>query len=65
MNTKKRVDVFAFSIYELVIFSKALEYIYDAVSDLFDQLDKRGKKVSYRVFFENYSPLKEFVATPR
>ncbi|MBA0842606.1 hypothetical protein Goarm_002421 [Gossypium armourianum] len=40
-DTKKRVDVFAFSIYELVIFSKALEYIYDAVSDLFDQLDKR------------------------
>ncbi|MBA0739029.1 hypothetical protein Gogos_012330 [Gossypium gossypioides] len=23
------------------------------------------KKVSYRVFSENYSPLKEFVATPR
>ncbi|MBA0828602.1 hypothetical protein Goarm_013259 [Gossypium armourianum] len=23
------------------------------------------KKVSYRVFFENYSLLKEFVATPR
>ncbi|MBA0642155.1 hypothetical protein Goklo_026593 [Gossypium klotzschianum] len=96
------------SIYGLVIFPKALGHIDDAVSDLFDQLDKgvtpilailaktfrslsacqrAGKrrfigcaklllawfhsnfwkieKVSYRVFSDNYSPLKELVATPR
>ncbi|MBA0626838.1 hypothetical protein Godav_004428, partial [Gossypium davidsonii] len=39
--TKKRVDVFALSIYGLVIFPKALRHIDDAVSDLFDRLDKR------------------------
>ncbi|MBA0805066.1 hypothetical protein Gohar_004611 [Gossypium harknessii] len=84
-DTKKRVDVFALSIYGLVIFPKALGHINDAVSDLFDWLDKRvtpvlailaetskslsayrrAEKVSYRVFSENYSPLKEFVATPK
>ncbi|MBA0596730.1 hypothetical protein Gorai_013539 [Gossypium raimondii] len=26
---------------------------------------RQVEKVSYRVFSENYSPLKEFVATPR
>ncbi|MBA0706093.1 hypothetical protein Golax_018228 [Gossypium laxum] len=40
-NTRKRVDVFSLSIYELVIFSKALGQIDDAVSNLFDRLDKR------------------------
>ncbi|MBA0845215.1 hypothetical protein Goarm_022732 [Gossypium armourianum] len=40
-DTKKRVDVFALSIYGLVIFPKALGHIDDAVSDLFDRLDKR------------------------
>ncbi|MBA0755897.1 hypothetical protein Gogos_021256 [Gossypium gossypioides] len=38
---KKRVDVFALSIYGLVIFPKALGHIDDAVSGLFDRLDKR------------------------
>ncbi|MFQ6660613.1 hypothetical protein Gotur_029063 [Gossypium turneri] len=38
---KKRVDVFALSIYGLVIFPKALGHIDDTVSDLFDWLDKR------------------------
>ncbi|MBA0776427.1 hypothetical protein Gotri_011423, partial [Gossypium trilobum] len=38
----------------LVIFPKAPGHIDDTV-----------EKVSYRVFSENYSPLKEFVATPR
>ncbi|MBA0764903.1 hypothetical protein Gotri_014179 [Gossypium trilobum] len=36
MNTKKRVDVFALSIYGLFIFPKALGHIDDVVSDLFD-----------------------------
>ncbi|MBA0730865.1 hypothetical protein Golax_025778 [Gossypium laxum] len=40
-NTKKKVDVFALSIYGLVIFSKALEHIDETVTDLFDQLDRR------------------------
>ncbi|MBA0816744.1 hypothetical protein Gohar_001373 [Gossypium harknessii] len=45
-NTKKKVDVFALSIYGLVIFPKALGYIDDAVLDLFDRLDKRVMPVS-------------------
>ncbi|MBA0786535.1 hypothetical protein Gotri_025266 [Gossypium trilobum] len=107
-DARKRVDVFAFSIYGLVIFPKALGHVDEAVSDLFDKLDKKVtpipailaetcrslsacrragegrfigcaqillawfhshfwkvEKVSYRVFSENYSPLKELVATPR
>ncbi|MFQ6657527.1 hypothetical protein Gotur_027160 [Gossypium turneri] len=40
-DTKKRVDVFALSIYGLVIFPKVLGHIDEAVIDLFDRLDKR------------------------
>ncbi|MBA0577374.1 hypothetical protein Golob_024159 [Gossypium lobatum] len=40
-DTKKRIDVFALSIYGLVIFPKALGHIDKAVTDLFDQLDRR------------------------
>ncbi|MBA0701614.1 hypothetical protein Goari_022985, partial [Gossypium aridum] len=40
LDTKKRVDVFALSIYGLVIFRKALGHIDEAVTDLFDQLDR-------------------------
>ncbi|MFQ6636653.1 hypothetical protein Gotur_013986 [Gossypium turneri] len=107
-DIKKRVDVFALSIYGLVIFPRALGHIDEAVTDLFDRLDKgvtpvpailaetfrslsvcrragegrfigcaqlllawfhshfwKVDKVSYRVFSENYSPLKKIVATPR
>ncbi|MBA0876955.1 hypothetical protein Goshw_021885 [Gossypium schwendimanii] len=107
-DTKKKVDVFALSIYGLVIFPKALGHIDEAVTNLFDQLDRRvtpipailaetfrslsacrrtGEerfigcaqlllvwfhshfwkvdKVSYKVFSEKYSPLKELAATPR
>ncbi|MBA0877762.1 hypothetical protein Goshw_012338 [Gossypium schwendimanii] len=107
-DTKKKVDIFALSIYGLVIFPKALGHIGEAVTDLFDQLDRRvtpvptilaetfrslsacrrmgeGRfigcaqlllvwfhshfwkvdKVSYKVFSENYSPLKELAVTPR
>ncbi|KAG8492560.1 hypothetical protein CXB51_009962 [Gossypium anomalum] len=39
-NLKKRVDVFALSIYGLVVFPKALGHVDEAVSDLFDRLDK-------------------------
>ncbi|MBA0788489.1 hypothetical protein Gotri_026907, partial [Gossypium trilobum] len=67
-DAKKRVDVFDLSIYDLVIFPKALGHVDEAVTDLFDRIDKgvtpKVDKVSYRVFSENYSPLKEVVATP-
>ncbi|MBA0729679.1 hypothetical protein Golax_025725 [Gossypium laxum] len=105
---KKKVDIFSLSIYGLVVFPKALGYVDEVVTDLFDRLDKRDTpvlailaetfrllnacqksgegrfigcaqlllvwfhshfwkvdKVSYRVFFDNYSPLKEIVAKPR
>ncbi|MBA0712666.1 hypothetical protein Golax_011750 [Gossypium laxum] len=38
---KKKVDVFALSIYGLVVFPKALGHVDEAVSNLFDRLDKR------------------------
>ncbi|MBA0879847.1 hypothetical protein Goshw_006977 [Gossypium schwendimanii] len=41
MNTKKKVDVFALSIYGLVVFPKALGHVDEAVTDLFDRLDER------------------------
>ncbi|MBA0615201.1 hypothetical protein Godav_015369 [Gossypium davidsonii] len=41
LNTNKKVDVFALSIYGLVIFPKASRHIDEVVSDLFDRLDKR------------------------
>ncbi|MFQ6647815.1 hypothetical protein Gotur_020744 [Gossypium turneri] len=96
------------NVYTLVDFPKALGYVDEAVSDLFNRLDKRVtpvpailaetfrslsacrragegrfigcmqlllawfhshfwkvEKVSYRIFSEDYSPLKELVATPR
>ncbi|MBA0880008.1 hypothetical protein Goshw_015577 [Gossypium schwendimanii] len=102
------VNIFSLSIYRLIIFPKALGHVDKAITDLFDQLDRRvtpvptilaetfrslnacrrtgeGRfigcaqlllawfyshfwkvdKVSYRVFSENYSPLKELEATPR
>ncbi|MBA0637368.1 hypothetical protein Godav_024985 [Gossypium davidsonii] len=40
-DVKKRVDVFALSIYGLVIFPKALGHIDEAVTELFNRLDKR------------------------
>ncbi|MBA0770901.1 hypothetical protein Gotri_019451 [Gossypium trilobum] len=39
-NVRKRVDVFALSIYGLVFFPRALGHIDEAVSDLFNRLDK-------------------------
>ncbi|MBA0818120.1 hypothetical protein Gohar_027965, partial [Gossypium harknessii] len=40
-DTKKKIDVFVLSIYGLVIFPRALGHIDEAVTNLFDQLDKR------------------------
>ncbi|MFQ6657818.1 hypothetical protein Gotur_027336 [Gossypium turneri] len=39
-DTRKKVDVFALSIYGLVVFPKALGHVDEAVTDLFDRLDK-------------------------
>ncbi|MBA0729740.1 hypothetical protein Golax_000009 [Gossypium laxum] len=39
-NVKKKVDVFALSVYGLVVFPKALGNIDEVVTNLFDRLDK-------------------------
>ncbi|KAG8498341.1 hypothetical protein CXB51_006877 [Gossypium anomalum] len=39
-DMKNRVDIFSLNLYGLVIFPKALGHIDEAVSDLFDRLDK-------------------------
>ncbi|MFQ6630969.1 hypothetical protein Gotur_009047 [Gossypium turneri] len=52
-NTKKKVDVFSLSVYGLVVFPKALGHVDEAVTDLFDRLDKR------------VTPVPEIVAIPR
>ncbi|MBA0786500.1 hypothetical protein Gotri_025605 [Gossypium trilobum] len=62
-DVRKKVDVFALSIYGLVVFPKALEHVDEEVTDLFDLLDKGVTPVP--VFSENYLPLKEIVAIPR
>ncbi|MFQ6668806.1 hypothetical protein Gotur_034323 [Gossypium turneri] len=56
MNTKKRVDVFALSFYGLVIFPKAQGHIDEAVSDLFDRLDKRVTLIP-TILAENFRSL--------
>ncbi|MFQ6657472.1 hypothetical protein Gotur_027131 [Gossypium turneri] len=62
-----------------MIFPRALGYVDEAVIDLFDRLDKGATPVptilaeTFRylnacrraIFSENYSPLKNIVATPR
>ncbi|MFQ6626217.1 hypothetical protein Gotur_005002 [Gossypium turneri] len=45
-DTKKRVEVFALSIYSLVVFPKALGHVDEAVTNLFDRLDKWFTPVS-------------------
>ncbi|MBA0872505.1 hypothetical protein Goshw_015193, partial [Gossypium schwendimanii] len=39
-DMKKRVDVFALSMYGLVVFPKALRHVDEVVTDLFDRLDR-------------------------
>ncbi|MFQ6657370.1 hypothetical protein Gotur_027082, partial [Gossypium turneri] len=41
-DARKKVDVFALSIYGLVMFSKTLGHVDEAVTDLFDRLEKRN-----------------------
>ncbi|MFQ6663666.1 hypothetical protein Gotur_031102 [Gossypium turneri] len=40
-DARKKVDIFALSIYGLVVFPKTLGHVDEAVTDLFDRLDKR------------------------
>ncbi|MBA0670990.1 hypothetical protein Goklo_029349, partial [Gossypium klotzschianum] len=80
-NVRKKVEVFALSIYGLIVFQNILGHIDEAITDLFDRLDKRVTPVlvilteTFRslnacrrageVFSESYSPLEEVVATSR
>ncbi|KAL1145561.1 hypothetical protein V6Z11_A11G306400 [Gossypium hirsutum] len=93
----KRVDVFALSLYGLMVFPRALRYVDEATTDLFHRLSKRVTSVPgilaeifrslgtcrkagagrfvgcaqlllaciCRVFFEDYSSLKDIVASTR
>ncbi|MFQ6657033.1 hypothetical protein Gotur_026876 [Gossypium turneri] len=56
MNVRKRVDVFALSIYGLVVFPKALGNVDEAITDLFDRLDKRVTPVPV-IFTETFRSL--------
>ncbi|MBA0672734.1 hypothetical protein Goklo_024154 [Gossypium klotzschianum] len=44
-DAKKKVDIYALSIYGLVVFLKDLGHVDEAVTDLFDLLDKRVRPV--------------------
>ncbi|KAK5839791.1 hypothetical protein PVK06_008630 [Gossypium arboreum] len=104
----KKVDIFALSLYGLMVFPRALGYVDEATTDLFHRLSKRVTSIPVilvgtfrslgacrrvgagrfigcaqlllawfyshfrlidgivcRVFFENYSPLKDIVASSR
>ncbi|MBA0729678.1 hypothetical protein Golax_025725 [Gossypium laxum] len=70
---KKKVDIFSLSIYEtfrlLNACQKSGEGRFIGCAQLllvwFHSHFWKVDKVSYRVFFDNYSPLKEIVAKPR
>ncbi|MFQ6668041.1 hypothetical protein Gotur_033852, partial [Gossypium turneri] len=68
LDTKKKVDVFALSIYGLVVFPEALGYVDEVVTDLFNRLDKRVTLVP-TILAETFRSLnacrKEIVAAPR
>ncbi|MBA0881381.1 hypothetical protein Goshw_016907 [Gossypium schwendimanii] len=44
-DVKRKVDVFALSVYGLVVFPKALGHVDQAVIDLFDQIDKKTRRM--------------------
>ncbi|KAK5771538.1 hypothetical protein PVK06_047755 [Gossypium arboreum] len=58
-DTKKRVNVFALSIYGLVIFPKTLRHIDDAVLDLFDRVDKRVTPIP-AILAETFRPFSAY-----
>ncbi|MBA0703182.1 hypothetical protein Goari_000039, partial [Gossypium aridum] len=57
-DTKKKVDVFALSVYSLVVFPKALGHVDEAVTDLFDRLDKKVTPVP-TILAETFRSLNE------
>ncbi|MFQ6657958.1 hypothetical protein Gotur_027431, partial [Gossypium turneri] len=57
-DTRKKVEVFALSIYGLVVFPKALGHVDKAVTDLFDRLDKGVTPVSV-ILVETFRSLNE------
>ncbi|MFQ6658704.1 hypothetical protein Gotur_027846, partial [Gossypium turneri] len=57
-DTRKKVDVFALSIYGLVVFPKALGHVDEAVIDLFNQLDK-GVTPVLAILAETFRSLNE------
>ncbi|MFQ6653693.1 hypothetical protein Gotur_024952 [Gossypium turneri] len=68
-DVRKRVDVFALSIYGLVVFPKALGHVDEPITGLFDRLDKRVTPVPV-ILAETFRSLNacrkaEIVATPR
>ncbi|MBA0729370.1 hypothetical protein Golax_022940, partial [Gossypium laxum] len=67
INVRKRVDVFALSIYGLVVFPKALRHVDESVTDLFDQFDKRVTPIPTILAktFRSLSACRKAVATPR
>ncbi|MBA0878224.1 hypothetical protein Goshw_019662, partial [Gossypium schwendimanii] len=58
-DTKKKVDVFALSVYGLVVFPKALGHIDEAVTDLFDRLNKGVTPVP-TILAETFRSLNEY-----
>ncbi|MFQ6655841.1 hypothetical protein Gotur_026219 [Gossypium turneri] len=58
-DAKKKVDVFALSVYGLVVFPKALGYVDEAVADLFDRLDKRVTPVPEMVAISRRDDISE------
>ncbi|MBA0729826.1 hypothetical protein Golax_000008, partial [Gossypium laxum] len=66
-DVKRKVDAFALSVYYLVIFPKALGHVDEAVTDLFDRIDKKVTPVPI-ILIETFRSLKEYrraVAIPR
>ncbi|KAL1066905.1 hypothetical protein V6Z11_D12G093500 [Gossypium hirsutum] len=74
-DARKKLDVFALSIYGLVVFPKTLGHVDEAVADLFDRLDKKVTPI-WAILAETFRSLSacrkagegrfiEIVATPR
>ncbi|KAL1088060.1 hypothetical protein V6Z11_D08G225700 [Gossypium hirsutum] len=68
-DVRKKVDIFALSIYGLVVFPNALGHVDESVSDLFDRLDNRVTPV-LAIWAETFRSLNacqraKLVATPR
>ncbi|MBA0881380.1 hypothetical protein Goshw_016907 [Gossypium schwendimanii] len=57
-DVKRKVDVFALSVYGLVVFPKALGHVDQAVIDLFDQIDKKVTPVPI-ILVETFRSLNE------